>query len=78
MKKVQLPTDFLLPDSDFFTGMGSVLNISGNYFEYATSKNEKEADTKALMSDWQNIGIDINNSIEENTDSNKSLKLWNA
>lgn len=78
MKKTQLPTDFLLPDSDFFTGMGSVLNIAGDYFEYATSKSGNDADVKALKSDWQNVGIDINNSIDENIDSDKRLKLCNA
>lgn len=60
MKKKQLfRSDFLFPDTDFTTGMGSVLNISGSYFDFATSSDENIADLKAISSDWGVIGQDV-------------------
>lgn len=52
-------TDFLLPNNDFWVGMGSVLNIRGSYFDYNTSKSELEADRKAMRNDWGMVGSDI-------------------
>lgn len=58
-KKAKYRTDFLLPKNNFLVGLGSVLNIAGTYFTYNNSKSEKEADSKALYSDWKNIGNDF-------------------
>jgi len=52
-------TDFLLPKNNFWVGMGSVLNLAGDYFEYNYSKSEADADNRALHSDWYNVGEDI-------------------
>lgn len=52
-------TDFLLPRNNFLIGLGSILNIAGSYFEYNTSSSESEADSKALASDWLNVGNDF-------------------
>jgi hypothetical protein len=52
-------TDFLLPKNDFFVGLGTIMNISGNYFKYNTSETAEEADKKALASDWFMVGQDI-------------------
>ena len=65
-------TDFLLPNNDFIVGWGSVLNILGSYFEYNYSNSTKEADFKALESDWQNVGEDIKKSFEEIREESKS------
>jgi len=61
MKKrnVRYRTDFLLPKNNFLVGMGSILNLAGSYFEYNYSRSEREADLKALTSDWDNVGEDI-------------------
>jgi hypothetical protein len=60
MKKEQMfRSDFLFPDTDFLTGMGSVLNIAGSYFEFASSESENLADLKALRSDWGVTGQDL-------------------
>lgn len=61
MKKrnVRYRTDFLLPKNNFWIGMGSILNLAGSYFEYNYSRSENEADLKALISDWDNVGGDI-------------------
>lgn len=58
-KKYLFRTNFLYPETDFVTGMGSVLNLSGNYFDFADSKDEQSADLKALCSDWGVTGQDI-------------------
>jgi hypothetical protein len=60
--KVKYKTDYLFSKCSFWKGVGSVLNLPGNYFEYEYSKTEQEADTKALTSDWQNVGEDLRNS----------------
>ena len=58
-RKFKYRTDYLLPKNNFWVGMGSVLNLAGNYFEYNSSKSDSVADFKALTSDWNNIGKDI-------------------
>lgn len=60
-RKLRYKTDFLLPKNNFWVGMGSVLNLAGSYFEYNYSKSDREADLKALSSDWDNVGEDIRN-----------------
>ena len=39
--------------------MGTVLNLSGGYFEYNTSSSETEADYKAIANDWEMVGNDL-------------------
>ena len=75
-KRAKYGTDFLLPKNNFFVGLGSVLNLAGSYFEYNYSKSEKEADYKAIYSDWQNIGNDFRKSKEKfERDNNDKLCL---
>ncbi len=52
-------TDFLLPKNNFWVGFGSILNLSGSYFSYNTSKTPEQADLKSLFSDWLNVGNDF-------------------
>jgi len=59
-------TDFLAPKSSFLTGMGSILNIAGSYYDYNYSKSNAEDDFKAIKSDWQMIGNDMQKVIESN------------
>lgn len=58
-------TDFLFPTSSFLTGVGSVLNVYGNYYVFNSSKTPKIADFKALSSDWGVIGQDIKSVTEK-------------
>ncbi|EHO07736.1 MULTISPECIES: hypothetical protein [Myroides] len=76
-KKANYRTDFLLPKNNFLIGMGSVLNIAGAYFSYNYSKSEKEADYKAIYSDWKNIGDDFKVSIEKFEKDNKEELFLN-
>ena len=60
MKKSELfNSDFLFAESSFLIGMGSVLNLAGNYYEFAGSTNSWEADAKALRHDWGMVGVDL-------------------
>jgi len=52
-------TDFLTPASSYLTGLGSCLNIAGNYYEYNVSKSESKADEKAIYMDWKMVGNDL-------------------
>lgn len=54
----------LLPKMNFFTGMGSVMNIAGNYFEFSNCDDEVTEDYEAIQSDWDAIGHDIKNAME--------------
>lgn len=55
----KLRTNRLFPRTGFLTGMGSVLNISGSYFDFKYSKSADDADAEAIASDWNMIGKDI-------------------
>jgi hypothetical protein len=57
-----LKTDFLAATSSFLIGMGSVLNIGGNYMEFNTSD---DADEMALDADWQIVGQDFYDALRQ-------------
>jgi hypothetical protein len=59
-KKYRTNILFVMPS--FVMGMGSVLNISGNYYSFNYSESGEQADAQALESDWGMIGQDIQNS----------------
>ena len=59
MKKSNFHTDFLTPNTGFWVGAGSAFNLAGNYYDFAVSKSENEADRKAMSSDWGMVGQDI-------------------
>jgi len=54
-------SDFLFSNPSFLIGAGSVFNIAGNYFDFNYSSSDKDADTKAILSDWSIIGQEIIN-----------------
>jgi hypothetical protein len=58
-------TDFLFPNSSFLIGLGSIINVSGNYYFYNVSENEKEADIRAIESDCNLVKQDMFDIIEE-------------
>jgi|WetSurMetagenome_2_1015567.scaffolds.fasta_scaffold1459068_2 hypothetical protein len=53
------PTDFLFEEPSFASGAASVLDLMGVYPAYNRSKGNSEADEKALLNDWHNVGKDI-------------------
>ena len=56
-------TDFLFPKTNFAVGLGSIVSVHGSYFEYNNSETNKEADTRAISSDWKMVGKDIQEAI---------------
>lgn len=66
-------TDFLFSTPDFTTGAGSVMNLFGNYYEFNTSINGFEADHTALSNDFNMIGQDIRDILDEISIDRKKL-----
>jgi hypothetical protein len=60
-------TTFLFSDSGYLIGIGSILNIAGNYYAFNSSKSEDEADRRAIECDWAMIGRDLSVVVEEVT-----------
>jgi hypothetical protein len=58
-------TDFLVPASSFLIGIGSLLNLSGNYFDYNQSRTTAQADQRALSNDWAMVGQDIRRAMDQ-------------
>lgn len=74
MNKVKrYSTDFLFSMPSFLVGVGSVMNIAGNYFDFSSSDND--ADTKAILSDWGVVGQDILQAIEELEKESESTRI---
>jgi len=63
-KRNKTGPNFLFPNNSFIMGMGSVLNIAGNYFSFSGSDTELEADEKAIHADWSAVGQDIEEAIQ--------------
>lgn len=64
-KKKAYPRDYIFVTPSFLMGMGSVLNISGNYFPFSEASSPEEADLRAIASDWGVIGNDIRIATED-------------
>jgi hypothetical protein len=56
-------TDFLTPKTTLLTGMGTILNLVGSYYQYSISPTPEEADRRAIASDWRMVGQDIKDAI---------------
>lgn len=65
MNDTERRTDFLFPKRSFLSGFSSILSIFGEEKKFNTSKSGKEADFKALKSDWEMIGQDLRDSMSK-------------
>lgn len=54
-------TNILFIKPSVLHGIGSLLNITGNYFEFNYSNSGEETDRKAIENDWGVVGDDIRN-----------------
>lgn len=64
---------------NYITGMGSVFDIYGNYFEPDFKKILKVSDNDALLSDWMAVGNDLVDAIESvNRKITKDLETENG
>jgi hypothetical protein len=52
-------TDFLVPDTTFWTGAGAVFNLGGTFFAYNNSGAPAMADARAIRQDFAMVGQDI-------------------
>lgn len=60
-----MKTDSSFFKSPFFMGMSSVINLAGNHFECDNFSTPNQIDSKAIRSDWENVGHDINAGLNE-------------
>jgi hypothetical protein len=68
-------SDYLFSDMNFIIGMGSILNITGNYYHYNESDTPEESDFKAISSDWGAVGKDLKFALKKYIEnSNESKK----
>lgn len=65
MSKFNDITNFLFADSDFLSGFGSVMDIGGTLVEYNSPLSGRDADRRAIVSDWAAIGEDFRLSIDK-------------
>jgi len=64
-KEKKHKTKFVFPKTSFHIGLGSVLNIPGNYYRFKLLKHPFEADKKAIENDWAMVGQDIETAIKK-------------
>lgn len=69
-KKLKIKTSF--PRTGFLRGMGSVFNIAGNYYQFDYSDSGAEADFKAISSDWETVGHDMQQILDSELTKAKS------
>ena len=56
---MNLRTDFLYARPSWLSGLARVLDLFGVFDSYNESRNPREADARAMYSDWRIVGQDI-------------------
>ncbi len=56
-------TDYLYAGASFLEGVARVLDLGGTLNVYNESETPGDADARALASDWQAVGDDIQSAI---------------
>ena len=67
-------TDFLVADSSYLIGAGTVFNISGNFYRFNRAASSAQADALAIRQDFAMIGQDIRD-VAETLEQEKSKQL---
>jgi len=49
----------------FLEGFSRLIDVSGSLNEYNYSESAERADFRALLSDWENVGLDILSAVEQ-------------
>lgn len=66
MSKTSLQfSTYLVSKSSFISGIGNIFDFTGSYQKYNSSKNEIEADSKAILLDWLAVGDDIKDALDK-------------
>ena len=63
MHSRSIQSDYLFAQPTFISGLARLLDLSGTYDRYNISPTDREADYKALLSDWYAVGQDIADSM---------------
>ncbi len=64
-KLKQYRTNRLFHRTSFIDGIGSIINVAGNYYDFNYTGSDEETDAKAIENDWGMIGDDIRKSIKK-------------
>ncbi|MFN0049544.1 MAG: hypothetical protein ACKVOU_10520 [Cytophagales bacterium] len=64
-KQKKYATGFLYSTPSFWLGAATVINISGNFYEFNSSDSGFESDSKAIENDFRMIGQDIYDVIDK-------------
>jgi hypothetical protein len=56
-------SDFLVAQPSFAAGVARLMDFGCSFDGYNISSSELQADTRAIASDWFNVGLDIVTSI---------------
>ncbi len=68
-------TSHICPRNSFWTGLGSIFNIFGNYYDFNYSKSEIDADAKAIANDWNMVGQDMKDVLKQHAKKKPSKHL---
>jgi len=52
-------SDYLFAQPSFLAGMSRALDLGGTFDDYNTSDTPRQADERALRSDWNAVGQDL-------------------
>lgn len=58
-------TYFLFSEPSFIEGIARIIDFGSTLNQYNDSISDFEADYRALKSDWQAVGIDMQEALEE-------------
>jgi hypothetical protein len=67
----KVKSGFLYADPSFLSGFGRTLDLHGLYDAYNASATPLEADTRALAADWIVVGQDLQDAIDEFSQTKK-------
>jgi hypothetical protein len=61
----RIPTDYLVAAPSLTSGIARLLDFYGQFDSYNESDSELEADYRASLSDWSNVGHDIADAMQQ-------------
>jgi hypothetical protein len=64
----QVHSDFLFASPSFLEGLARIIDFGNLLEKYNTSSSEDAADERAIRADWEAVGNDLYNTIENNRD----------
>ena len=59
----KIKSDFLVATPSLASGAGRLLDLCGQFDAYNISRDEQEADAKAMFADWRIVGEDLNDAM---------------